>query len=281
MPVKLENILERVQSLPPLPASEMRIISLTKNPEANIKDLETVISHDPALAASILRQANSAYYGYARRISTLNQAIVILGFQAIQGLAMASAVAPALKIPLPGYNIDQEGLWQHSMLTAMIAKRLCKRLHLDFGDVAFTAGLLHDIGKLIITVYVQQVGDFIVNKVESGQKYSYVELEEKIIGYDHGAVGGFIAKQWGLPSDLIEAISYHHFPERAVEYPALTAAVHVANGLSSLLGIGGGSDGMLNPISDTAMSTLGLSEADLEYIIAEMGDLLADPFLFS
>ncbi len=281
MPVKLENILERVQSLPPLPSSAVRIINLTKNPDVSVKDLETVIGHDPALAASILRQANSAYYGYARRISTLGQAIVILGFQSIHGLAMASAVAPALKKSLIGYNIDQEGLWKHSMLTAMISQRMCKRLHLAFGDTAFTAGLLHDIGKLVITLYVQEVGDFIVKKIETNHQYSYAELEEKIIGYDHGVVGGFIAKQWDLPDDLIEAISHHHFPERAVEHPKLTAVVHVANGLATLIGIGAGVDGMLNPISEHAMSILSLKEVDLEYIMAEMGDLLADPSLFS
>lgn len=281
MPVKLEQILKRVQSLPLLPTSAMRIIALTKNPDISVKDLEIVISQDPALAASILRQANSSYYGYARRISTLGQAIVILGFKAIQGLTMATAVSPMLKPSLIGYNLDQEGLWKHSMLTAMISKRLCKKANLAFGDVAFTAGLLHDIGKLVITIYVQEVGTFILDKIEMEQQHSYVELEEKIIGFDHGTVGGFIAKHWSLPPDLIEAISYHHFPERAQEHQKLTGIVHVANGLANLMGYGGGVDGMLNPISGEMMELIGLNEEGIELIMAEMADLLADPLLFS
>ena len=190
MAIKLQHILKRVQDLPPLPTSAMRVIALTKNPATSVKELEFVIGQDPALTAGILRQANSAYYGYARRISSLQEAIVRLGFHVIQGLAMSSAVAPLLKTELAGYGIEQEGLWKHSLLTAMAAKRLCQRRKLPYGDVAFTAGLLHDIGKLIISIYVQEVGDYLIKKVTEAQ-LSYVELEEKVIGFDHARVGGF------------------------------------------------------------------------------------------
>lgn len=280
MTIKLEHILKRVQALPPLPTSALRVIALTKNPQTTVKELEAVISKDPSLTADILRQANSAYYGYARRISTLQEAIVMLGFQVTQGLAMASAVAPLLKNNLIGYEIEQEGLWKHSLLTAMTAKRLCQRQKLPYGDVAFTAGLLHDIGKLIISIYVQEVGSFLVEKVQE-VKLSYVELEEKVIGYNHATVGGFLARTWFLPEDLVSAISYHHTPLEAPSYPELANIVHVANGIASLLGIGGGVDSFLNPIQQEALDQLSLKTADLETIMAELGDLLVDPTLFS
>jgi len=258
----------------------MRVIALTKNPATTVKDLETVIGQDPALTAGILRQANSAYYGYARRISSLQEAIVMLGFQVIQGLSMSAAVAPLLKTQLVGYGIEQEGLWQHSLLTAMAAKRLCQLRKLPYGDVAFTAGLLHDIGKLIISVYVQEVGDYLLKKIEDAQ-LSYVELEEKIIGYSHATVGGFLAKTWNLPEDLVEAISYHHTPFSAQKYVELTSVVHVANGLASLLGIGGGVDSFLNPIQQKALDLLTLKESDLELLMADLGEFLVDPTIFS
>lgn len=280
MTIKLEHILKRVQALPPLPTSALRVIALTKNPATTVKELENVIGQDPSLAAGILRQANSAYYGYARRISSLQEAIVMLGFQVTQGLAMASAVAPLLKTNLLGYEIEQEGLWKHSMLTAMTAKRLCKHLKLPFGDVAFTAGLLHDIGKLIIAIYVQEVGSFLVEKVNE-VKLSYVELEERVIGYNHATVGGFLARTWFLPEDLISAISYHHNPTHAPSYPELACIIHVANGLASLLGIGGGVDSLLNPIQHEALDRLALEESDLEHLMAELGEFLVDPNLFS
>ncbi|HWQ42698.1 MAG TPA: HDOD domain-containing protein [Desulfosporosinus sp.] len=280
MSIKLEHILKRVQSLPPLPTSAMRVIALTKNPATSVKDLETVIGQDPALTAGILRQANSAYYGYARRISSLQDAIIMLGFQVIQGLAMVSAVAPLLKTKLIGYEIEQEGLWKHSLLTAMAAKRLCQHCKLPYGDVAFTAGLLHDIGKLIISIYVQEVGSYLLEKV-SEAKLSYVELEEKVIGYNHATVGGFLAKSWNLPEDLVEAISYHHDPSNARYYVELTSVVHVANGLVSTLGIGGGVDSFFNPIQQEALDRLALKESDLELLIADLGEFLVDPTLFS
>lgn len=279
LPVKLEHILKRVQSLPPLPTSAMRVIALTKNPATTVKELETVIGQDPALAAGMLRQANSSYYGYARRISSLQESIVVLGFQATQGLAMASALAPLLKNELTGYDISQEGLWQHSMLTGMIAKHLCQYQKLPFGDAAFTAGLLHDIGKLIISIYVQEVGDYLLEKV-SEANLTYVELEEKVIGYDHATVGGFLAKRWNLPDDLVEAISCHHAPSRAQEHIQLSHVVHVANGIASLLGIGGGVDSLLNPIQQEALDQLTLNESDLEHLMADMGEYLMDPTIF-
>ncbi|OLN33900.1 HDOD domain-containing protein [Desulfosporosinus metallidurans] len=280
MPIKLEHVLNRIQALPPLPTSALRVIALTKNPATSVRELETVIAQDPALAAGMLRQANSSYYGYARRISSLQEAIVVLGFQATQGLAMVSAVAPLLKTQLNGYEIEQEGLWKHSMLTAMTAKRLCQKLKLPFGDVAFTAGLLHDIGKLIISIYVQEVGPYLLKKV-SEAKLSYVELEEKVIGYNHATVGGLLAKRWNLPEDLVAAISYHHFPSGAGNYAELASVIHVANGLASSLGIGGGVDSFLNPLQQESLENLTLKESDLELIMEGLGDLLVDPTLFS
>ncbi|KJR47744.1 HD domain protein [Desulfosporosinus sp. I2] len=280
MPIKLEQILKRVQSLPPLPTSALRVIALTKNPSTSVKDLESVIAQDPALTAGMLRQANSAYYGYARRISSLQEAIVLLGFQVTQGLAMASAVAPLLRTDLVGYGIEQEGLWKHSMLTAMTAKRLCQHRKLPYGDVAFTAGLLHDIGKLVISIYVQEIGDFLLEKVNEA-KFTYVELEEKVIGFNHATVGGFLAKTWFLPEILVSAISNHHAPSNAQSYGELSCVIHVANGLASLLGIGGGVDSFLNPIQQDALDRLSLNENDLELLMAELGEFIVDPTLFN
>lgn len=280
MPIKLEQITKRIKALPPLPNSAMQVIALTRNSETDIKDLISVISQDPALAANILRQANSSYYGYARRISSLPEAVIILGFQTIQGLAMASALSPLLKTQLVGYGMDQEGLWRHSLFTAMASKRLCKRLRLPIGDIAFTAGLLHDIGKLILTIYIQEVGLFILKKIEQGN-LTYRELEEKIIGFDHATVGGFIAQQWNLPNDLVEVITNHHTPELAHNQQQLTAVVHVANGLTNLLGVAESVDSFLNPLQQQALNLLHMTDQDLELAMAELGDLLSDPTLFS
>jgi uncharacterized domain HDIG len=276
----LEHVLRRIQALPPLPTSALRVIALTKNPATSVQELETVIAQDPALAASMLRQANSSYYGYARRISSLQEAIVVLGFQATQGLAMVSAVAPFLKTPLVGYEIEQEGLWKHSMLTAMTAKRLCQNLKLPIGDVAFTAGLLHDIGKLIISIYVQEVGPYLLKKVNEA-KLAYVELEEKVIGYNHATVGGMLSKHWNLPDNLVTAITCHHFPSGAEAHIQLASIINVADALACSLGIGGGVDSFLNPLQPETLDQLGLKESDLEQLMASLGDLLADPTLFS
>lgn len=279
MPIKLEHITSRVHALPPLPTAAAQVVALTRNPTTTVKELETVIGQDPALAAGMLRQANSAYYGYARRISSLQEAIVMLGFQVTQGLAMASAVAPMLKTTLIGYEIEQEGLWKHSMLTAMAAKRLCQYRKLPFGDIAFTAGLLHDIGKLVISIYIQEVNTYLMKKVQEAN-LSYVELEEKVIGYNHATVGGFLAKNWNLPEDLVEGIMYHHTPLSAPNYAKLACSIHIANGLASLLGAGGGVDSFFNPIQKEILDQLTLDETDLERLISDIGEFMVDPAIF-
>lgn len=280
MPIKLEHVLKRVRDLPPLPTSAIRVIALTKNSETSVKELETVIELDTALTAGILRQANSSYYGYERKISSIQEAIVLLGFQVIRGFAITTAVAPLLKAKLAGYEVDQEGLWKHSVLAAMAAKHLCQYRKLPYGDVAFTAGLLHDIGKLINSVYVQEVGVYLLKKVTEA-KFTYVELEEKVIGYNHATVGEFLAKTWNLPEDLVEAISCHHAPFNAQKYVELACVIHIANGLASLLGIGGGVDSLFNPIQPKALDLLTLKGYDLEILKGDLDRLIEDPAAFS
>ena len=280
MPIRLEQVLRHVRDLPALSASAMRVIDLTNNSVTSAKELEIVIGMDLALTAAILRQANSAYYGYERRISSLQEAIVLLGLNVIQGIAMSAAVAPLLKLKLVGYDIDQEGLWKHSLLTAIAAKQLCRYLKLPYGDVAFVAGLLHDIGKVIITIYLQEVGDYILKKVTQS-KVPYVEFEEIVIGHNHATVGGFLAKAWNLPEDLVEAISYHHAPSNAQNHTQLASVIHVANGLTSLVGVVGGIDSRFNPIQPEALDLLELKESDIKLLMMELDKFLFDPSLFS
>jgi len=280
--ISLEDVLKQVQNLPPLPplpTSVLQVITLTKDPETSVKELRTVIEQDPVLAASILRQANSSYYGFARRIATLQEAIVVLGFQVIQSLAMSAAVAPLLKTKLLGYEIEQEGLWKHSLLTAIAAKRLCKHRKLPFGDVAFTAGLLHDIGKLITSIYIQKFGSHLLKEVTES-KLSYAECEEKVIGFDHTRVGGFIARSWNLPDDLVAAISFHHSLNSPQEYAELSSVIHLANGIASLLGIGGGVDSAFNPIQQEAIDLLAIKESDIELLMTGLDELCKDPTIY-
>lgn len=279
MSILLEDVFKQVRSLPPLPplpTSVLQVIALIRNPETSAKELRSVIEQDPALTASILRQANSSYYGFARKIATLQDAIVVLGFQAIQSLVISTAVAPLLKTKLLGYKIEQEGLWKHSLFTAIAAKQICKYLKLSFADVAFTAGLLHDIGKPITSDYIQKFGNHLLKEVAES-KLSFAECEEKVIGFDHARVGGFIARSWNLPDNLVAAISFHHSLRGPEEYAELTSLIHLANGISSILGIGGGLDSAFNPIQQEAIDLLAIKNSDIDFIMSSLRELSKDP----
>lgn len=280
MPVSIFDMLERVHQLPPLPSSAIRVVALTKDPLTSAKQLELVINQDPSLATGMLRRANSTYYGYPKKISSVQEAIVILGFQTTQELAMAHAIAPLLKANLVGYNVEQEGLWKHSILTAIAAERICQIKNLPFKDIAFTAGLLHDIGKLIISIYVEDVGDHLLKRANE-TKLPYVSFEENVIGYSHAVVGGLMARNWDLPDILVDAITYHHMPSQSKYHTVLSSIIHVANGLVSVIGIGGGVDSFRNPIQQEPLDLLKLTDKNIERLMTDLQTSLSDSLLFS
>lgn len=185
-----------------------------------------------------------------------------------------------MKQPLLGYNIDQEGLWKHSLLTAMISKRLCQRLHQPFGETAFTAGLLHDIGKLVLSIYVNEVNPYLLENMNQ-QNIAFNESEEKIIGFDHAVVGGLIGRHWNLPELIVEPIIFHHKPAQATQHQDLAYIIHLANGLANTLGLGLGTDSFLNPLDPNCLERFQLNENDLELFLSDFADLLTDPNIFS
>ena len=121
----------------------------------------------------------------------------------------------------------------------------------------------------------------IIEEKANETKHPYVEFEEKIIGYSHATVGGYIAKAWNLPEDLVDAISYHHTPTLSQNHGGLADAIHIANGLASILGIGGGSDSFLNPIQQDPLDRLNVDRLVIERILNDIGECLLDPTLFS
>lgn len=276
----LKQIIEQVPSIPSLSATTMMVIALTKDPSTSAKELETIINLDPALATDMLRRANSIYYGYTKKVVSIYDAIVLLGFQGVQQLAMAYAVAPILKANLVGYNVKKEELWKHSLLTALSADHLCELKKLSHKDVAFTAGLLHDIGKTIISINVDKRGTILLDNADIA-KLPYVQFEEKVIGYSHATVGGNMAKKWNLPDSIVAAITYHHSPLKSQNHLELASIVHIANGIVSAVGISGGLDSFRNPTQQEPFDLLNITSTDIELLMNYLHDSLNDPLLFS
>lgn len=277
----LDNLINKIEDMPILPDRISKIISLTEDPDSTIKDLEKEILMDQSLTSEILKLANSTYYGYARRISTVSEATVLLGSKAIKSLVLASAVSQFLIKELPdGYGLEKYDLWNQSQSCAIISRFIAKKLKYPKAEEAYISGLLRDIGKTILNYYVAQEYGNIINKVENEGK-TFIEAEEEVLGFNHGEIGAKVAQKWNFPLALVESIRYHHSPELSETDSKLVSIVHIADSITMMLGVGLGNDGLSYNLSEFALKTLNLDEQAIEQIIYEATDYLNDRDSFS
>lgn len=278
--VSLEEIVQAVQDLPSLPQVVLRVMELTEEPDSTAQDINQELSQDQGLTARVLKLANSAFYGFPRRISSVTDATVLLGFRTIRSIVMAASVNEILSQKMDGYALEYGELWKHSQCSAMAARLLAKRVKYPGIDVAYTAALLHDIGKVVLNSSLQEAYREVLDKV-SHDNLSFLQAEESILGFNHAQVGARISEKWNLPPELVEAIEFHHEPDKAQVNPKLTAIVHVADAVCAAMGIGIGVDSMLYPISAKSMELLDLQPNDIDSIVSEMADVCADQQSFN
>lgn len=278
--VSLEQIVAAVNDLPALPHVVVKVMQLSEDPDSTAQDINNVLTQDQSMTARVLRLANSAFYGFPRRISTVTDAVVLLGFRTIRSIVLAASVSEILNQEIGGYALEPGELWRHSQSSAIAARIIAKRIKYPAVDVAYTAALLHDIGKVILNNNMKEVYREVVEKVENTD-VPFNEVEIEIMGFDHAQVGAQVAEKWNLPPELVEAIMFHHEPEKTTINKKLTAIVHIADFVSVTMGIGVGIDGMLYPISSEAMDLLGINEIDIESVISEMADVVSDQQSFA
>jgi putative nucleotidyltransferase with HDIG domain len=236
-PTRIKRITESIISLPTLPAVVSKMIELVDNPKTSAASLARLISTDQALTAKILKLANSAYYGFPREISTVNMAIVVLGFNTVKDMGLSLSVFEVFKDIEGSKVFEVSKFWEHSIACGAAARLLARRIRYKFVGEAFVAGLLHDIGKVILNQYVHKEFIEIIN-LASSQEKTLDEAEEEIIGTNHAEVGSWLAEKWNLPKIIVDSIAYHHKPWEAKAEPLLVAIVCVANYLTQLCKIG-------------------------------------------
>ena len=278
--LSLEYIVSKVDDMKVLPEIINKIISLTEDPDSTVEDMEKAILGDQILTTKILRLANSAYYGYARKISTISQATVLLGFQAIKSIALASTVSIFLTSELKGYSLGKNELWTQSQTCAIVSRYIAKHIKYPSPEEAYVAGLLRDIGKTILNQHMEKEYSEVLNLIEEGN-ISFLEAEKAILGFDHAEIGEKVAEKWNLPKALVDSIGHHHTPEDSNINQLLVSIVHVADAITMMMGVGLGLDGLAYSLSPVAIDALGLTEIDFDNIISNVSDLVADEDSFS
>jgi putative nucleotidyltransferase with HDIG domain len=263
--IALDDIVAGLQDLPSLPAVVMELLTSIDQEDVDISVLAKKVSHDQALTAKTLRLANSALYGLQIRVTTIQQAITFLGFQTTRNLITAAAVTGCFaQRPCPGF--DDQAFWRHSIATAACAKVLARRLRFN-QDYAFTAGLLHGIGRLVlVSSFPQQYQEAMAYRIANDS--TVLDAERAIMGVDHVMAGVALAEHWQFSDTMKMAIAFHLEPER--EGAGLLASIiHVANAITHALDVAREEDELVPSVSPVAWNAIGLNEEAYLHVFRE------------
>ena len=207
------SLIEKAHELAPFPASIVRLAQIIVNPECNLADVAEVIAYDQGLTLKLLRAANSAAEGSACRVTTVKEAISRLGTSRVMSTAVASGVRPHLQKAVPAYGLDEGALWKHSVTAAVAAETVPKYCAIEAPPEAFTAALLHDVGKTVMGRFLSPEILRYISFARAVDHLSQMEAETQVLGVHHGELGGLIAQHWKLPDRVVQGIIHHHSPQ--------------------------------------------------------------------
>jgi putative nucleotidyltransferase with HDIG domain len=211
-----KKLYSRVNELPTLPVVVPKILQMMEDNKSDVKKITEVISYDPALTSKILKVANSSYYGFPRKISELDRAVTLLGFNMVKSLALSLGVVNTLSEKRSKKFFSETGLWFHSVAVATLMREIGKTiLKTKTKDYLFVAGLLHDLGKLVFDIFFTDLFEKAILDVENSGTYSLAKSEMKVIGIDHGMAGGLLLARWNFPDEITLPVKLHHQPDIA------------------------------------------------------------------
>lgn len=267
------DLVSGVVRLVSLPEVCIRVNEMLEDPRVKSVDIGQVISQDTGLTARLLKIVNSAFYGFPARIETVSRAVTVIGLRELRGLILAaSAVEAFSKIPNDVLNMVK--FWRHSVYCGVVAQLLAERCHVLHSERLFVAGLLHDIGKLILSHRLPTEMREVVARISSETRPDH-EIERDIFGFDHADVGGELLKVWQMPKTLAQAVSHHHRPQEADEAIMDVCLVHIANGMTMIAEQGVEVESQIEPISEFAWQTTKLDPSIMDEVFQQAGDLFS------
>jgi HD-like signal output (HDOD) protein len=270
----LELFINEVK-LPALPQALIELLRVINDPHCSAADLAEVISLDTSLSSYLLRMVNSAYYSFPFPIDTITRAVTLIGTKEISALAFSRSFLNTFNESPPDF-FDMEQFWKHSIACGIVARALAKRCNKTNPNRHFVAGLLHDLGRLIIFSNIPHLGgEALFKAVHENIPLHAVELT--LFGFDHARFGGSLLKKWNFPSTLTTAVLHHHSPEKAHGYDE-AVSIHLSDFIVKGLGIGLSGDSHLPPLRIQLWEELGLSTQDLTQLVDGIEDELETTF---
>jgi putative nucleotidyltransferase with HDIG domain len=220
--------LENIEELPTLPAIALEVNRMLQDEDISVKQVAKTIETDQAMVPKILKLVNSAFFGLRSKISSISHAIMILGFNTVRNAAVSVSIIDTFSGKEVAEGFDVRDLWRHSIGVATTSRYLAHELHLPSPEDAFTGGLLHDMGKVVLSQYLPDLFKKVWTSAKEN-RLSFYQAEKKEIPIDHAQIGAFLSKRWQLPPYLTDAIRYHHSVSKTAQDVDLLMVVHVAN----------------------------------------------------
>jgi len=263
------RIVNRLEALPPLPAAAQEVLSIVSGDPRDTSKLEQTIRHDPALAAQILKLANSVAYSPRTPIDTVHRAIVYLGFSEVRDIALGLSIFSLFKKKSTGGKFQRENFWTHAISTAIIARILAVELDEEDAEIFFTAGLLHDLGRIALCICFEPEWNKILDIAD--QKVCSLLHAEREAGLPHSLIGAWLARSWGLPEVYVDSIATHHLPVSHPKASRTGIIVQLADHISHCSGMG------LYPAPDLKRSVLtnylGLSGDMVKFLLEQLAEM--------
>ena len=272
---RIQSIIQNVEQLPSLPDVVSKIINMVNDPDVSFKHVADEIAKDQAITANILKLCNSAYFSKGKEISSIDRAIVILGLKEVKDIVVIATTKSVLNKVIVGYDLARGELWKHGVAVAMLAKKIATECNQKaIADIAFTGGIIHDVGKTVLALFVQSTLKEILNTVTE-KSITFQEAEKVVMGFDHQQIGEQVAIKWKFPRVLQSIVRYHHEPMNAPDdHKMIVSIVHIANTLCLMAGIGIGSDGLYHELNYDAIKLLSLKDSELEKLFADIPELM-------
>lgn len=268
-PTSKQQILEAVHRVPLLSPNAARLLQLAARADHELAEIIAIVKCDAALTARVLRVVNSAVYGLLNPITTIDRGVAYLGERMIVCIAIGDSAGKLFHKALPGYEASAGDLWKHDLLSAIAAREVARHSRSEFGiDLAFTGGLLHDIGKGVMTDFLAGSAEELVGEIARGELSDYVDGERRLLGLDHAEIGLELARFWDLPEPLQHAIGFHHRPaEVPEEFRTLVYAVHLGDIIAMMSGCATGSDAMQYQLDQGYQDYIALEGKDLPLVM--------------
>lgn len=270
-----EQINKAINDFPPIPNIALKFLDKIRSKGGTSESLSKAAELDHIFAARILKVSNSAYYGQNQEIKSIPQAVSTLGQDILSNIIYVSSLSSYFVKGIKSYQLKRGELWKHSLSTAFAARLLCSKLKFQNKEKAFTAGLLHDIGKIIMDSLVEDKKEQVAEWAEEGCP-DFLEFEKNTFGIHHQTAGAKIVQAWNFPEDIVDAVQNHHTPDNCKVDFSLTASIHLADFICCMIGIGGGIKAIAyNPIF-SILEKVNFNFADLELLEDEIFNELAN-----